>query len=585
MARITIDELRLMKESEDHVEFKKGEHGNIAYDGGTKCKPADRRRCILGYVIALCNEGGGRLVIGMEDKYPHKVVGTKQNEGSLGQLEADIYRDCGIRPQIYELYEDEQNKTGRVLVIEVQGRPAGKMFKFEDVALMRVGEELRPMSDEKYRQIIHEQEPDFSEEICPNVSLSDLDKDAILVMKQQYAKKQKNPLFESLSDQQALSDLGLIVDRKVTNAAILLVGKETTLNKVFPQAKIMLEYRGTESQIPYDNRKEYHKPFYLMIDELWRDINLRNGSVPVQESAYIFDIPFFNEEVIREALNNAIAHRDYRRNSEIVIKQYPQRLTIINAGGFPIGVTIDNLLTVPSTPRNRLLADVLSKTGIVERSGQGVDKIFMNTLSEGKPMPDYSQSDSFKVELSLSAIIESKAFAIFIKSTQDSLNEDNKLSVQEVLTLNQILKKTDRGLLDKNIVKKLEQRRLIEKRGKTSAMYYILSREYYEFTDNMAEYSLQTDWNLRQAWPIICEYLTRYGKAKMSDFVQLLGSHLSKKQIRNIIDEMCNNNYLKVEGQKRGTTYYIGEAYKKDSELINKAIHIGMQELKKRGEI
>lgn len=88
--------------------------------------------------------------------------------------------------------------------------------------------------------------------------------------------------------------------------------------------------------------------------------------------------------MIREAINNAIAHRDYRRSGEIVIKQYPQKMIIMNAGGFPLGVTIDNLLRVQSTPRNRLLADVLAKTGIVERSGQGVDKIFKYTLSEGK---------------------------------------------------------------------------------------------------------------------------------------------------------------------------------------------------------
>lgn len=289
--------------------------------------------------------------------------------------------------------------------------------------------------------------------------------------------------------------------------------------------------------------------------------------------------------MIREALNNAIAHRDYRRTSEIVIKQYPQRLTIINAGGFPSGVTLENLLTVPSTPRNRLLADVLSKTGIVERSGQGVDKIFMNTLSEGKPAPDYSNSDLFKVELSLSATIEDKAFAIFISSIQDSLAKEEKLSVQEVITLNKILRCADRSQLDKFIIKKLEQRGLIEKRGKTSAMRYILSRDYYEFTDDMAEYELRTDWNVRQAWPIICEYLSKYGKAKMADFEKLLGSHLTRRQIRVILETMCNKSYMRVEGQKRGTTYYLGDGYKKQTEILDRAIDLGLSELKKRGEI
>lgn len=186
----TIDALKKARESEDKVEFKKGERGNVAYDGGTRIKPSDRRRCILGYVTALCNELGGSLVIGMEDCYPHKVVGTSQCENALGKLEADIYRDTGIRPIIYELYEDEIVKKGRVLVIDVPARPLGKVFKFEDVPLMRVGEELKPMSDAQQFKIIQEQEPDFSEQFCEGATLADLDDDAISVMREKYAKKQ-----------------------------------------------------------------------------------------------------------------------------------------------------------------------------------------------------------------------------------------------------------------------------------------------------------------------------------------------------------------------------------------------------------
>ena len=128
----------------------------------------------------------------------------------------------GIRPDIYELYEDEEAKSGRVLVIEVPPHPIGKVFKFEDVALMRVGEELKPMDDKTFISIIQEQEPDFSEHICEGITIDDLDKEAIKVMKERYAEKQKNPTFTSLSDAQALSDLRLIIGDKVTNAALLL---------------------------------------------------------------------------------------------------------------------------------------------------------------------------------------------------------------------------------------------------------------------------------------------------------------------------------------------------------------------------
>lgn len=185
---LTIEQLKNLKESEHRVEFKRGAGGNVSYDGGTHPMPK-RRRCVLGYVTALCNEGGGYLVIGMEDAHPHKVCGTRQNEGSIGILEANIYRDIKIRVKVYELFEDESARTGRVLEIEVPKRPVGRVFKFEDVPLMRIGEELRPMPDEQLLSILQEQEPDFSEQICNGVGIEDLDGHAIEMMRGKYARK------------------------------------------------------------------------------------------------------------------------------------------------------------------------------------------------------------------------------------------------------------------------------------------------------------------------------------------------------------------------------------------------------------
>ena len=581
----SIEQLKYCKESEDKVEFKKGEHGNVAYDGGSRLKPSERRRCILGYVTALCNEKGGSLVIGMEDKYPHKVVGTRQNENSTGELEANIYRDTGIRPKIYELYEDEAEKKGRVLVIDVPPRPAGTVFKFEDVPLMRVGEELKPMSDEVYLSIIQENEPDFSQQICRDTTLDDLDPDALSVLKEKYARKQNNPIFLTLSNRQILSDLQLITDEGITNAAVILLGKEDFIKRVYPQASVMLEYRHSESQITFDNRISYSQPFFIMIDRLWHDIDLRNGKFQIKEGPYICDVPYFNEEVIRESINNAITHRDYTRHSETVIKQYPQKLIVTNAGGFPHGVTIDNILTVPSTPRNRLLADVLSKTGIVERSGQGIDKIFYRTLSEGKEAPDYSGSDAFNVELILSAIIQDKAFALFIESVQQNLAEDNKLSVFEIVVLDKIRRNEKTTALDKAVIKQLMDRNLIEKRGKTNGIHYILCRSYYEFTGNTAEYSKKSDWNTSQVTSIIIPFLTKYNKAKMGDFVKLLDGHLTRRQVRVYIHHMVDQNILTASGKGYGTYYEISNNYKRNSVLIDKAFILGIEELKKRGEL
>jgi ATP-dependent DNA helicase RecG len=571
---ITIDILKNLKESEDKVEFKKGEGGNIAYNGGNKTNPSDRRRCILGYVTALCNEEGGYLVIGMGDKYPHEVIGTSQCIDAIGDLEAKIYRDTNIRTLVYELFENEK----RVLVIEIPSRPAGRVFKFEDVPLMRVGEELKPMSDEVYLKIIQEQEPDFSQQFCEGLSVSDLDEKAITILKDKYSLKQNNPNFKRLSNDQLLSDLDLLKDGKLTNAALILLAKKEVLNEKLPQAAVMLEYRNSENQISFDNRIVFSEPFFILIDELWNTINLRNGSFPIQDGAYIFNIPFFNEEVIRESVNNAITHRDYRKTSEIVVKQFPQRLDIINAGGFPIGVNLENLLKTPSTPRNRLLADVLQKTGIVERSGQGVDKIFYNTLIEGKAEPDYSKSDYFQVNLKLSAVIEDRAFALFIVAVQEELPETEKLSVLEVITLNMIKKSATKNDLDSQIVSKLLEKKLIEKRGKTNAVYYILSKDYYEFTDEKAKYYNLQELNEDQVFNTIFQFLLKEGKAKMKDFVGLFEGKLSRKQVRTRVEKFVSNETI----EQQGSIYKINDEYIKKMEVYAEAISKTISDLENK---
>lgn len=585
MRRLTISELKNMRESEDHVEFKKGEYGNVSYNGADKQKPADRRKCILGYVTALCNEKGGYLVIGMEDKYPHNVVGTSQCVNAVGQLESDIYRDTGIRPDVYELYEESPDGSRkRVLVISVPSRPVGKVFKFEDVPLMRIGEELKPMDDKTYLSIIQEQEPDFSEMICRGVHFEDLDEAAIERLKEKYAIKHKNPSFRSLSNRQALSDLKLIDGDAVTNSAVLLVGKEEVIGRIFPQAKVMLEYRSSESQINFDRRASFSKPFFLLIDELWNAINERNGAVPVREGAYIFDIPFFNEEVIREVVNNAFAHRDYRINSEIVVKLYPHKLVVQNAGGFPKGVSLDNLLTVASTPRNRLLADVLSKTGIVERSGQGMDKIFLYTLSEGKPEPDYTQSDDFSVTVILSGSVKDTGFAMYVQSIQQELPDNGKLSVFDVLALCEV-RDGAKCPHDRAVTEKLVKLGYLEKHGRTNAVYYILPRRYYEMTGNLAEYSNVTDWDAEQVLAVLAPYLLKYGKAKKAEIMRIVGEHLSEKQLRKYIDALLDNGMLRKEGERGNTTYYIGDNYIRQANILDEALKIGLTQMQKDGKI
>lgn len=579
---MTIDQLKELKETENKVEFKEAKRGNFNFDGGGRAAPRERRRCILGYVTAFANEGGGHLVLGMHDRHPHEVVGTTQCINATGKLEQDIYRATKIRTSVSELFDEESK---RVLVISVPSRPAGRVYKFEDVALMRVGEELLPMSEERYLKIIQEQEPDFSESFCDGLVFADLDSDAILKLKEAYSKKQDNPRFLTLDDQQAMEDLSLVANGKISYAALILVGKESAIRRFLPQCAVNLEYRNTNTQIVFDNRQIFSEPYFLAIEKLWDAINQRNGKVPVQQGPFIFDIPFFNKEVIREALNNAVAHRDYRKGSEVVIKQFPHELHITNPGGFPLGVNLQNLLTVNSTPRNRLLSDVLAKTGVVERSGQGIDKIFYQSLSEAKPEPDYTKSDDFQVELRLSGIVEDKAFALFIRQIQANRKDDEKLSVQEIISLNRIRKEENKSELDKNILKKLEKEGLVERVGKTSSQKFILSKAYFIFIDKRAEYSAEKSLEQNQIIFLIIQHLQEFGKAKMGDFETLLQKFMTRHQVKYLIGQLVDDEMLEKEGQLKGTTYKLGRRLEEQEKLASRAIQLGFEEMKKRGEL
>lgn len=565
-----------MRESEDHVEFKRCQQGNLSFNGSDKQKPSDRRKCILGYVVALANANGGYLVLGMEDAFPHKVVGTSQCENALGKLENEIYKALQIPVDAYELFDEQNN---RVVVVDIPRHPVGKALRFEDVPLWRSGEELIPMPDKVLFSILQETDPDYSQAICEGVTIDDLDKEAIDILKEKYARKQNNPTFTSLSDRQALSDLKLIEGNKVTNAAVILVGKAEIIQQNFPQAKVQHEFRTTEGQERFDKRLSFVAPFYILIDQLWKAVNDRNGSVPVQEGAYMFDIPFFNEEVIREVVNNAFAHRDYRLASEIVIKQYPTKLSVISPGGFPIGVTLENILTVSSTPRNRLLADVLAATGIVERSGQGMDVIFRLTLSEGKQTPDYSKTDDYQVTAILSATVKDPGFALFIKSIQQELPENQKLSVFDVLTFCAI--REGKQPKDKEIAKRLYSMGYLEKRGKTSAIRYILPRRYYELTGNQSEYSELTDWDDEQIWSVLFRYLKKYGTAKKTDIAKLIGQHISDSQLRRLLERLSEgpNPPLIKEGKTRNLTYSLSKDYLGQVDLLNEATRRGLSQM------
>jgi ATP-dependent DNA helicase RecG len=543
---LTIPNLKKLRESEDRVEFKEAKN-NFPWNGGKHTDQKERRKCYLGYIVALANEGGGLLIFGMKDNLPHNVVGTDFAQGLIGKMEDDVYEKLSIRIHIHELF-DENNL--RVIVTKIPSRPVGRTLKFEGVALMRTGDSLRNMSDEEMFNILSEQEPDFSAKICPHFNLSDIDDTAMKKLKETYAKKQQNSSFISLGTTQVLTDLNLLTTNGLTYAALILVGQEEALKRLLPNAQVNIEIRQLLNQTHFDKRETFTKALFLTIDEIWNYLNRRNSDNKIDEGPYKFDLPYFNQEVIRESVLNAIAHRDYSISSETVIKQFPDRITITNPGGFPKGVTQENLIRINSTPRCRLLTEIMEKTGLVERSGQGVDKIVRLTLSEGKPIPDYSKTDLFQVELTIRGEIEDKAFTAFISDAQAKSDTTDQLGTFDILGLHQIKEGRSEGI-DTAILEKLEQLKLIKRVGGTASDKYVLSNLYFELKNGSSEIAGFRTLDIQR---ILRTFNGETTTAKMMDFVSIFNGDLNREQVKYLVDKLTGV-ILKKEGIGRGTTY------------------------------
>ncbi len=362
---------------------------------------------LVQYVVALANEGGGKIVLGVTDTRPRRIVGT-QAFTEPGRLQAGLFERLRQRVPI----EETVCQGARLLVVHVPGREAGCVWEDSGVAWSRAGDALVPMGKGR-RHAIYLETGDFSSEVCPRATLADLDREAITDFRGRWAARAGNPRLLTGSDARALEDAELLSDGKPTYAALILFGTRQALGRHLPQAEVIFEYRSGDAPGAAQARIEYREGFLRFRHAIWDYLNLRNDQQGRLDGFFRIDIPTFDEAVVREAILNAVCHREYRIGGSIFVRQYPRRLEVISPGGLPMGVTAQNILD-GQRPRNRRLAESFARCGLVERAGQGMDLIFERTIRDGKPLPDFSRSDDQQVFLTLDGTVIDGAFARFL---------------------------------------------------------------------------------------------------------------------------------------------------------------------------
>lgn len=517
--------------------LKKPEGMNLEFKAASN--QFDSEHKLPDYCAAIANQGGGKLILGVDKN--GKVVGTKWHETTYNQLSHDLLRKLSLRIDVEELHPTE----GRVLIFHIPSRPIGVPLKSNGKYLMRAGESLVEMDEETLKKIFNETQSDFSMQIVSNLTIKDLDEEAILIIKHRWAEKARREDYLQFSTERTLTSLGLLTEKGLNYACLILLGKKEKLDELLACSEIIFEWRQIPQKTSYDYRANWREPFVKVYDEIWKTINARNLRIPFQEGFIQREIWAFDEKSIREAMLNAVAHRDYTINSRsIFIKASPEGFFIESPGGFLPGVTTDNILDI-SAWRNRRIAEVFEKIGLVERSGQGMNDIFKKTVLDGKGFPNLLKTDNYSVRLEVPAKVKDENFILFLEKV---LNEKQvTLSEDEIYALEQI--REEHGLPDTQLKNKFLHLGLIEKIGKKRGTQYILSQKYYEHVGKSGTHTKLAGTSREQKKLLILNHLKRFKKGQSSVFQEALD--LNQIQVKNLLIELKKDGKVKYAGSKR----------------------------------
>lgn len=536
-----VDELySLMKRREGaHLEFKEAKNG---YDSDKLTK----------YCCALSNEGGGKIILGVTDKIPRVIVGSQACR-NLEKTKSELIARLHIRVEVEECAVDGK----RVVFIKVPSRPIGVPIQHHGIYWMRRGEELVSMIPDMLKRIFNEAEPDFTALICPHAKMSDLDEKSITTFRQMWIHKSGNKSLKRISDKQLLKDIGAIEGEKLTYAALILFGKSSAVRKFLPQAEVIFEYRSSDVTGPAQQRVEYTQGFFSFYDELWNKINLRNDLQHFQDGLFIWDILTFNEKAVREAILNSVSHRDYRNAGSIWVRQYPRKIIITSPGGFPTGINESNLLW-RQQPRNKIIADIFGKCGLVERAGQGADRIFEESIKEGKPLPDFSSSDDYEVTLKLDGQIQDESFLRFLeKIGQEKLASFNILDFLVLdLVHNEKSIPTKPPEL-KMRLKHLADLGIIERIGNGRSARYILCQQYYALARKSGMYTRKKGLDRETNKELLLKHIRSNSTtgAKYIELHQVL-PFLSKDQLKRLLRDLKAQGLIRIKGVTKASLWF-----------------------------
>ncbi len=451
--------------------------------------------------------------------------------------------------------EEVQCPEGRVLVFHVPSRPVGMPLHVHGRYLMRAGQELTAMSADMLKRIFDESGSDFTAEPCKQATLDDLDIEAVEEFRSRWAKKSGNESILHLPREQLLSDAELVINGTISYAALILFGTRAALGHHLGQSEVIFEYRANDATGPAQQRLEFRQGFFSFYDRLWDTIDLRNTNQHYQDGLFIWDIKTFNERAIREAILNAVSHRDYRNGASVFVRQYPERIEITNPGGLPAGITLENILW-EQFPRNRRIAETFARCGLVERSGQGMNRIYESCIRESKGEPDFTHTDSDHFWITLRGTIQKPEFLRVLEKI--GTERLVSFSTDDFIVLQSIFENRTLSSRFTHVAERLLEEGLLERDSKRGTNRWILSRKLYSVIGKSGVHTRKQGLDKETNKELLLKHISNCepAGATMSEFLQVLPA-LNRRMIQTLLTSLVKDRKIYNLGPTRSARWHV----------------------------
>ena len=348
--------------------------------------------------------------------------------------------------------------------------------------------------------------------------------------------------------------------RGIRLGALLLFGKEESLRRLVPTHEVAFQVmRGLDVEV----NDFFRWPLLRGSEEIEARIRARNREAELMVGLLRVGVPDYSERALREALANALIHRDYQRLGAVHFQWHPDRIEVSSPGGFPEGVRLDNLLVTAPRPRNPLLADAFKRAGIVERTARGIDTIFYEQLRNGRPAPSYERSDAASVTV---VIPGGDANLDFVRLLVTESQSGRLLGVDELLLLNALWR--DRSFVTEaaaRLVQKPEadaratlhrlvEAGLVEERGQKKGRTWHLSAAAYRALGDKAGYVRQRGFEPLQQEQMVLQYVDKHGHINRREVADLcrIGSQQAYRLLRRLT---ASGRLRRVGGVTKGAEY------------------------------